>query len=44
MRKYHRNETVMIYFIIMYIAIDLVASQVIVPSQTFYPPVNLHAF
>ena len=26
MRKYHRNETVMIYLIIMYIFIDLIAS------------------
>ena len=28
----------------MYIVIDLIATQVIVPSQTFYPPVNLHVF
>ena len=26
MRKYHRNDTVMIYLIIMYIFIDLIAS------------------
>ena len=38
------DETVMIYFIIMYIVIDLIASQVSVPSQTFYPSVNLHVF
>ena len=44
MRKYHRNETVMIYLIIMHIFIDLIDSQVIVPSQTFYPPVNLQVF
>ena len=44
MRKFHRNETIMIYLIIMYIFIDLIASQMIVPSQTFYPPVNLHVF
>ena len=44
MRKYQRNETVMIYFIIMYIVIDLIASQVIAPSQIFYPTVNLHVF
>ena len=37
MRKY-RNETVMIYLI------TLIASQVIVSSQTFYPSVNLHVF
>ena len=44
MSKCHRNETVMIYLIIMYIFfIDLIASQVSVPSQTFYP-VNLHVF
>ena len=34
----------MIYLIIMYIFIDLIASQMIVPSQTFYTPVNLHVF
>ena len=34
----------MIYLIIMYIFIDLIASQAIVPSQIFYPPVNLHVF
>ena len=28
----------------MYIFIDLIASQMIVPSQTFYPSVNLHVF
>ena len=44
MRKYHRNETVIIYLIIMYFCINLIASQVIVPSQTIYPPVNLHVF
>ena len=44
MRKYYRNETVMIYLNIMYIFIDLIASQVIVPSQSFYPSVNLQVF
>ena len=44
MRKYHRDETVMIYLIIINFCIHLVASQVIDPSQTFYPQVNLHVF
>ena len=34
MRKFHRNETIMIYLIIMYIFIDLIASQIIFPSQS----------
>ena len=38
MRKYHRNETVMIYLI------TLIVSQVSVSSQTFYPSVNSHVF
>ena len=43
MSKCHQNETVMVSLIMIYIFIDLIASQVIVPSQTFYP-VNLHVF
>ena len=35
MRKCHRNETVMIYLIIMYILFDLIASQVIALVKPF---------
>ena len=32
------------YVSYLFLFIDLIASQVIVPCQTFYPPVNLHVF